>query len=328
MRRRLHLLFSVTIFFALAASAEAESGVIYDQTDGGAPFTHWTSQDFAAADDQFDSEIAADFTVPEGQSWKVTKIETVGSNQGEPGSPPPSARVTFFSDSGGRPGGVLATQTSAASPLDYALSLPTALKLTPGAYWVSVQAVGGNTQEQWYWRFNGNLVGRPAMFRNIPNGSGFNCMTFTPIADCIPGAPKKADALFRLFGSATLLPDGKPTLGKPKLNKKKGTAKLPVSVTSAGTVTLTGKNLKRQEEEPRGAETNRLPVNPTGKLKKKLKQKGTAKAKAKVRFTAASGASGVAKTTIKLRRRTSRGRVLHVGPALTPAPLGAFAPGG
>lgn len=328
MRKRLPLL-AVAVFFALAASAEAKSGVIYDQTDGGGPFSHWTSQDFAAADDQFDTEIAADFAVPEGQSWSVSRIETVGNNEGEPGPPPPSARVTFFGDAGGKPGAVLATRAGAASPLDYALNLPTPLKLTPGRYWVSVQAVGGDLTEQWFWQFGGTRVGRPAMFRNVPNGTGFDCVTFTPLADCIVGVPEQADAIFRLLGGAALLPGGKPTLGRPKLKQKKGKAKLPVSVTGAGTVTLNGKNVAKQKGKATRAETKRLTVNPTGKLKRKLRKKGKAKARVKVRFTATSGATGVAKAVVKLKLRTTSARLrTSLGTVAATAPLGAFSAGG
>ena len=79
-------------------------------------------------------------------------------------------------------------------------------------------------------------------------------------------------------------------VGKAKPNAKKGTAKLAVTVTDAGTVTLTGKGVKtRSAPASKSAATNggttKLIVKPKGKTNKKLDSSGKAKVKVTVTYT-------------------------------------------
>ena len=80
------------------------------------------------------------------------------------------------------------------------------------------------------------------------------------------------------------------SFGKVKLNKKKGTAKLPVTVPRAGKLKLkkTSK-VKGASTTATGAGTVNLMVKPLGKAKKDLKKRGKAKVKASVTFTAEVG---------------------------------------
>lgn len=92
------------------------------------------------------------------------------------------------------------------------------------------------------------------------------------------------------------------TAGKPKLNKKKGTAQVPVTVGDAGLLTLTGKGVKTKSAAVGGAGTTTLVVKPKGKTRKKLNESGKAKLKVNVTFTPTGGTSNVQAKKIKLKK--------------------------
>ena len=82
------------------------------------------------------------------------------------------------------------------------------------------------------------------------------------------------------------------TLGKPKLNKKKGTATLPVKVPGPGRLVLAGKGLKKATERvaKRASDhTVKLPVKSKGKTRKQLVRRGKVKVKVKVTYTPTGG---------------------------------------
>lgn len=96
-------------------------------------------------------------------------------------------------------------------------------------------------------------------------------------------------------------------LGKPLLNKKKGTAKLPVTVPGAGTLTIadvkqTKKRIKAKTVQAGAAGTLNLPVKPTKLARKTLSNKGKLKIKVAVTFTPTGGfaATVTRKMTLKL----------------------------
>lgn len=96
-------------------------------------------------------------------------------------------------------------------------------------------------------------------------------------------------------------------LGKPVLNRKKGTAKLPVTVPGAGTLKIadvkkTKKRVKSKTVQVSAAGTTRLPVKPTKLGRKALEAKGKLKVKVSVTFTPTGGFPGkrTKKLTLKL----------------------------
>jgi large repetitive protein len=94
--------------------------------------------------------------------------------------------------------------------------------------------------------------------------------------------------------------------GKPKLNKKNGTARLPVTVGDAGTLTLRGKGVKSASASKAvavsGPGKKVLKVKPKGKTKQQLNSTGSAKVKVKVTFTPTGGTPKTAKKKIKLKK--------------------------
>jgi hypothetical protein len=96
-------------------------------------------------------------------------------------------------------------------------------------------------------------------------------------------------------------------VGKPKLNKDKGTAKLPVTITDPGTLTLTGKGVKtRSAPASKSVAVNggavNLVVKAKGKTKSKLANNGKAKVKATVTYTPTGGSPISEKKKIKLKK--------------------------
>ena len=93
----------------------------------------------------------------------------------------------------------------------------------------------------------------------------------------------------------TLLPESNQlTLSKLQRNKKKGTARLPVTVPGKGTLALSGKGVKAQtagataKTSVTGEGTVVLPVKAKGKARKRLISTGKAKLRLSVTFTPTS----------------------------------------
>jgi len=96
------------------------------------------------------------------------------------------------------------------------------------------------------------------------------------------------------------------SIGKLIRNKRKGTARLEVTVTAAGRLALSGAGVKAATAEPTGAGTASLPVKVTGKKKRKLRARGSVKVKLSVEFTPANATPSAKTTTGKLKRRRHR----------------------
>ena len=96
------------------------------------------------------------------------------------------------------------------------------------------------------------------------------------------------------------------SLGKPKLNKRRGTARLPVSVTGPGQLFLKGKGVATQKSTRRGAGTAYLRVKPKGGTIGRLNSTGAAKVKVKVTFTPSFGAPESRRAKIMLSQRQGR----------------------
>src|SRR6185295_1386783 len=92
-------------------------------------------------------------------------------------------------------------------------------------------------------------------------------------------------------------------LGKPILNKRRGTAKLPVTIPVAGTLSLRGHGVK-----PIGAKvvshggTVRLIVNPRKKLASALARNSRARVKVTVSYVRRSGGGEIKSKAIALRK--------------------------
>jgi hypothetical protein len=96
------------------------------------------------------------------------------------------------------------------------------------------------------------------------------------------------------------------SFGKPKLNKRKGTARLPVNLPGSGSVKIadvkkTKKRIKAKTLAAGAAGTLKLPVIPTKNARKALKAKHKLRVKVKVTFTPTGGLAGTKTRTLVLK---------------------------
>jgi hypothetical protein len=98
------------------------------------------------------------------------------------------------------------------------------------------------------------------------------------------------------------------TIGKASLNKKKGTAQLPVTVPDAGTLKISGKGVNGKAVATKAVAvsggTVKLLIKPKGKTKSKLNDSGKAKVKVQVTYKPTGLTSNSEKAKVKLKKRT------------------------
>jgi hypothetical protein len=102
---------------------------------------------------------------------------------------------------------------------------------------------------------------------------------------------------------SSVTPSNSISLGKPVLNKAKGTATVPVFVPGAGVVTLRGKGVVKQRREKVTAGIVNMLVKPAGKTKRKLNTTGKAKVKITVTYTPTGGSTSSKSKSLVLKRR-------------------------
>lgn len=91
-------------------------------------------------------------------------------------------------------------------------------------------------------------------------------------------------------------------IGGPKLNRKRGTALLPVTVPDSGVLTLGGRSVRPLQRLPASAGTLRIPIKARGKSKKRLATRGKARVLAQLSYSPVSGVPVTASKAIILRQ--------------------------
>ena len=138
-------------------------------------------------------------------SWSVEGVDAAGLYFNGPG-PAASVNVRFFSNGSGELPGTLVGERLAQSytgedgNLNVDLAAPVGLET--GTYWVSVQAnLDFNPDGQWGWVTRSVQSTNGAAFRNVGDGFGTGCTTWTRNSGC--GFDANApDQVFRLRGSS------------------------------------------------------------------------------------------------------------------------------
>lgn len=282
-----------------AGAGDAAAATLLDRSGNGNG-QHWPSQDFAAPDDAYDSEIVDHFSVPYDRRWHLTSVRAIGT-----GGTPTTARVTVYDASASSgPGAIRFTREASAAPPDYEISLAGSPPLSSSPfYWISIQAVGGGQANAWRWSQRADSDGSQPLYRNPGNGYGTGCGFFSQISQCWGSS---GDMQYVLFGESV---DETPppasndfTLRRPDRDKKRGTAKLPVRVESSGTVSLTGPKLRPASASAAGGETARLKVAARGAAKRKLERRGKLKVSGTITFLPQGGASASRPFQVKLIR--------------------------
>jgi hypothetical protein len=98
------------------------------------------------------------------------------------------------------------------------------------------------------------------------------------------------------------------SIGKAALNKKKGTARIPVTVPDAGSLKVSGNGVSGKAKLASKAVqvsggTVTLLIRPSGKTKGKLNETGKAKVKAAITYTPTGLTANTEKTKIKLKKK-------------------------
>ena len=191
---------------ARVKGVDRAAGVLYDQhgTDSGIGVV---SQNFETAYDLYDDSGADDFTVPAGQSWKVTEVDASGVYFNGYG-PARDETVTFYKNKKGHPGKAVASVTAAGTDSggSFAISLgKKGVKLKGGAkgatYWVSVVAnLDYSAGGEWGWENQTTAVGNPAQWQNPGDGFATGCTSWAQENVCIPDG--QGDKMFTIRGSA------------------------------------------------------------------------------------------------------------------------------
>jgi hypothetical protein len=110
------------------------------------------------------------------------------------------------------------------------------------------------------------------------------------------------------IGAVELQPASSLSLGKPKLNKKKGQASVAVTIPtpSAGTVALTGKGLKKQTASLTGQGSLTLKIVPTGGVARGLRRKGKARVSCEVIYSPTGNAAASKTAGVKLVQKIKK----------------------
>ena len=191
-----------------AAPSPKAAVTLYSQYNNAAPVPGGvTSQNFEAANDQFDSEAADDFIVPAGQNWTVSTLDVQGEYSGA--GPVVTFNVVFYANGANLPGTIIATRAAQAytnSSGDFAITFAQTVTLSPGTYWVGVQANMDLANGQWFWDNRSVTSNQGGAWRNPGNGFGTGCTGFGRKLTCLP-SQNGPDQLFKLTGYATTTPD-------------------------------------------------------------------------------------------------------------------------
>jgi hypothetical protein len=199
-------------------AAAAPQAVLYDQTDQGSG-TNWIESTNYLSNvqyDSLDSQGADDFQVPGNQIWNISSVLVLGLYTGGQGtSVVDSVLVEFYGNSGSLPASLIYSTsigsgqiTSGLQTGEFLLTLPSALTLPPGRYWLSVQAnkvIDGPSGYHWWWRERSQQAFSASAWRNPGGGYGTPCNSYQArIGSCQhPSASTNPDLLFRLDGTTT-----------------------------------------------------------------------------------------------------------------------------
>jgi hypothetical protein len=300
-RRAVLVVTALAVALLLMAGA-AQAFVLYDQTDhAGANDADSSAPNFSPSNDFGGGDAdrtADDFTVPPGQAWSINEVDVSGAYNGV-GQGVVNAYI--YPDAAGKPGTALFSQTNISAPggPNYAVPLANVPNLTAGTYWITVQQVVGMSG-YWSWTTRSLQSGGPARWF----GPGSDCPDFSwsPRADCWFGT--NPDQIFLLRGTNN---SNAIALGKAKLNKKQGTAILPVTVPSAGDLSASGKGVGAQPAAASTAVTGpgvvKLKLKAKGKSRRKLNNTGKAKLKVTITFTPTAGNATTQQAKVKLKKK-------------------------
>ena len=175
--------------------------VLYDQYDNGGITTTLsaTFNDFPG----INSDCADDFVVPAGQTWNVQSIDADGACFNGPG-PANGFSVFFYTDSAGFPG--LQVYSASNQPWTqngstFTVNLPSPAILSPGTYWVEIQAnILNSLSCEWGWTNRTVTSNNAAAWQN-PSGFFGSCQSWGRRGATCGLEPSEPDQVYRLNGT-------------------------------------------------------------------------------------------------------------------------------
>jgi len=193
---------------ALAILNLPNGGVLWDQYNN--PATEQpvgiSSQDFEPALNTLDDQAADDFvlaTPPFGINIFITAVRVMGEySQG--GGPASSFNVYIYANAAGHlPGTLIAAflnRPYSGTPPDFTIDLPNPFLVSPGTYWVSVQARQDfKPSGQWFWHNRTVQTNAGAVWQNPADGYGTSCTSWNRKNACLPDQVWP-DQVFQIIG--------------------------------------------------------------------------------------------------------------------------------
>jgi len=162
--------------------------ILYDQYDNisGTATLSATFTDFL----DFGADLADDFVVPSGESWTVESIDADGIYFNGAG-PATSWNVFIYTDAGGLPGGLVASQLNLPATQvgsTFTVNFAPSVQITAGTYWIEIQAnMTFATEGEWGWTDRTVQSNSPAAWQN-PGGGFLVCQSWTNKLVCVPTA--------------------------------------------------------------------------------------------------------------------------------------------
>jgi hypothetical protein len=162
------------------------------------------SQKFEPVMSGFDDQAADDFVI--GAGWGapyITGVRVMGEYSAG-GGPASSFSIYFYQNGAGNlPGTLIAAFMNLSyveTPPDFLICLPNPFSVSPGTYWVSVQArQDSNPNGQWFWHNRTVQSNSGAAWQNPGNGYGTGCVTWNRKNACMVDQTWP-DQVFQILG--------------------------------------------------------------------------------------------------------------------------------
>ena len=193
---------------ALAMPEFPTGFILWDQYNNPAtePPVNIGSQEFEPAMGTFTDQAGDDFVLPTppfGINTFITRVRVMGEYS-PGGGPASSFNVYIYANAAGHlPGALIAAflnRPYSGTPPDFTIDLPNPLLLSPGTYWLSVQARQDfKPSGQWFWHNRTVQSNAGAVWENPGDGYGTGCTNWTRKNACMPDQVWP-DQVFQVIG--------------------------------------------------------------------------------------------------------------------------------
>lgn len=187
------------------SAPKAGQTVLWDQTNNPGRTGTSSENRMDAGADNFDTEAADDFVVPQKKLWDIEGVDVVGFYYGSGAlGPADSVNVTIYGDRNSAPGSVQCSYsrlrpTRGLGSGAFEINLPQPCRVLSGRSWVSVQANQDFPRAgQWALTSRTRQQEKPAVWRNPGDGYATGCRDFKRLGGCV--GLTEPDLLFKLRG--------------------------------------------------------------------------------------------------------------------------------